>query len=126
MSPSPGSTTEFLNVDLDLRARDGLDDLAEAFGASVIVVQRTAHLLSLEMNRRFSSVEETIVGWVSLVGKLPPQAQELWHQCELRSFNVGIQAGKGPHQRCFRISERVVSLVSEIRAEIAITVYAAD
>jgi hypothetical protein len=123
MSPSPGSTTEFLNVDLDLRAQEGLDDLAEAFGASVIVMQRAAHLLSLEMNQPFSSVEETLLGWVSLVEKLPPRARELWDQCELRSFNIGILAGKSPHQAGFRISQRVVSLVSEIGSEIAITVY---
>jgi hypothetical protein len=123
MSPSPGSTTEFLNVNLDLRAPEGLDDLAEAFGASVIVMQRATHLLSLEMNQSFSSVEETLVGWVSLVEKLPPRARALWDQCELRSFNIGIRAGESPHQAGFQMSQRVVSLLAEIGSEIAITVY---
>jgi hypothetical protein len=126
MSPSSGSATQFLAVDLDLHARGGLDELVEAFGASVIVLQRTAHQLSLEMS--FSSagetLDETLLGWASLIESLPPQARKLWDQCELRSFNIGIQAGKSPHQTGFRISERVVSLVSEIGSEIAITVYA--
>jgi hypothetical protein len=46
MNLSPKSTTEFLNVDLDLHVRDGLDDMIDAFGASVFVLQRTAHQVS--------------------------------------------------------------------------------
>jgi hypothetical protein len=130
MSPPPGSITQFLNVDLDLHARDGLDDLLDAFGASVIVLQRTNHQLSLEMNQPFSSVEETLDetlhGWVSLVEKLPPRARELWNQCELKSFNIGIRAGKSPHQACFEISKHTVSLLADIQSEIAVTVYARD
>jgi hypothetical protein len=124
MNSSPESATEFLNIDLDLHGRDGLDDLIDAFGASVFVLQRTAHQLSLEMTDTFPSADETLLGWVSLIERLSPRARGLWDQCELRSFNIGIRAGRSPHQMCFEISRRAVSLVADVQSEIAITVYA--
>jgi hypothetical protein len=123
MNLSPESTTEFLNVDLDLHGRDGLDDLIDAFGGSVFVLQRTAHQLSLEMTQSFPSADETLLGWVSLIEKLSPRARRLWDRCELRSFNIGIRAGRRPHQMCFDISKRAVSSVADVQSEIAITVY---
>jgi hypothetical protein len=119
-----GPTTEFLNVDLDLRVEDGLDDLLDALGSSVIVLQRTAHQLSLEMDQPFVSLEETILAWVALVEKLPPRARRLWDQCERRSFNIGIQAEMSPDQMCFEMSKHTIMLLAEIQAEFVITVYA--
>jgi hypothetical protein len=126
MSSSPESNTGFLNVDLDLQAQDGLDDLVDALGASVIVLQSSAHRLSLEMAEPFSSVEETLRGWTSLVERLSPEARRIWERCEFRCFNIGIQAGKGPQQECFMISKRAVSLFAGLQADIAMTVYAPE
>jgi hypothetical protein len=116
--------TDFLNVDLDLRAERGLDELLGALEPFVIVLNNTTHEASVELNGTFSSLEETLVNLISLVNAHPPQARTIWNQCDFRRMNIGIQAGHEPHQTYFAISSKVVSLLASVQAEITLTVYA--
>jgi hypothetical protein len=120
--------TAFLNVDLDLRADTGLEGLLIACEPSVIVLNRTMHEASLELSGEFGkheSLEETLLGFVKLISSLPPNAQAIWSQCQVRRFNIGVQGGTEPHHACFTLSNEVLASLAAIQAEVAFTVYAA-
>jgi hypothetical protein len=50
----------------------------------------------------------------------------LWDAAQSREFNIGIAAEREPRLREFKLSSRTVALVAEVRATIAITVYAPE
>lgn len=125
MPVSEYSTTEFLNIDLDLHVESGIEELLRCFGSSVIILNRTPQTASLELNSsKNASLEETTVGLAELVKSLTPQAKAIWERCDLRCFNVGIQAGKEPYAESFTISSKTLSLLASIQAELTFTVYA--
>ena len=124
MSSNDKSVTQFLNVDLDIRVQAGLQTLLDAMGSSVIVLNQTAQTASVELNQENMSLEETTAKLVELVNSLPPEAKTIWGQCELRSLNVGIQAGVEPHSSEFAISQETVSAIADAGLEIVVTVYA--
>ncbi len=125
MPLSECSITEFLNIDLDLHVESGIEELLRYFGSSVIILTRTPHTASLELNSSTNaSLEEVMAGLAELVKSLTPQAKAIWERCDLRCFNVGIQAGKEPYAESFTISSKTLSLLASIQAELTFTVYA--
>ena len=123
MPASGNATTRFLNVDVDLRARNGLDELLEYFDPSVVVLNRTAHDASVELGSDFASLEETLLKIAELVGSMPPPTQSIWSQCDFRRMNIGIQSGTKPHASLFTISRETVALLARFQFEIMFTVY---
>jgi hypothetical protein len=119
------STTKFLNVDIDLRTQNGIEAIVNAFGNTILVLNRTDRDLTFELNRECVSPDETILCLIGLVQSLPDEAMTEWNACEFRRINIGIQAGSEPHEARFMISNRAVSLLTTINCEIVITVYAA-
>jgi hypothetical protein len=124
MSVGKTSVTTFLNVDLDIRARAGLGELLNSMASSAILLQKTELDASLELNENFTSLEEALTKLMELIVALPPLARDIWHQCEFRRFNIGIQAGNEPHAALFAISSKTVSLLAEAQVELIFTVYA--
>jgi hypothetical protein len=124
MSSEDRSVTEFLNVDLDIRVQNGLETLLDAMVPAVVVLNQTTKSASVELNEPELSLEETTARLVELVNSLPPEARTIWGQCELRSLNIGIQAGAAPHSSAFAISKETVSAIADAGLEVVITVYA--
>ena len=120
-------STHFLNVDLDLCGESGLDELLDAFGSAVLVMNRNSDdFVSLGIAQTHpQSVEETILAFFNLIQQLPPDARAVWDNCTTRCMNIGVQAGTTPHSESFHISDKTISLLSAIKAEIVFTVYAA-
>jgi hypothetical protein len=118
------SITRFLNVDLDVRAHSGLGELLGPLASSVLVLNQSAQEASVELNEQHDSLEETIVKLIELIQSLPPQAEAIWNKCELRRFNIGIEAELEPYATCFTLSNQTISLLAGIKAEIMFTVYA--
>ena len=116
--------TIFLNVDLDLGGQCDLEELLRHFQPYVFVLNTTGQFLSVELNESFSSVDETIVGWIEVVKLLPPEAKNIWDQCEFRRMNIGIQGGVEPHETHFTISSKTITLLASIQSEIWFSVYA--
>jgi hypothetical protein len=125
MPASGNATTRFLNVDVDLRVRNGLDELLEYFDPSVVVLNRTAHNASIELGGDDASLEETLLNVIELVESMPPPTQNIWSQCDFRRMNIGIQAGDRPHTALFTISSKTVALLAHFQFEIIFTVYSA-
>jgi hypothetical protein len=124
MASDPRPITKFLNVDLDLRASGGLEELLGYLGSSVLVMHRTAQEVSLELGGSYDSLDMTLTKWVELVQSLPEPGRVIWDQCDLRSMNIGIQSANEPYAALFSISSTTVSLLASVQAEIAFTVYA--
>src|SRR5437899_12900424 len=122
MAPTNKSITTFLNVDLDICVRIGLETLLQSMAPFVIVLNRSDSTASVELNESYSSLEETVARFVELIHSLPVRAREVWDRCEWRRLNVGIQAGVEPHSSAF--SERALSSLAEARFEFVFTVYA--
>jgi hypothetical protein len=124
VSLKKGSAAEFLNVDLDLWADAGLEELLGYLAPTVLVLNRTATEATLELNQEYGSLEETAAGFIAVIRSLPPQAMRLWEHCELRRMNIGIQAGMQPHQSSFGLSKETVASLADIQAEVVFTLYA--
>lgn len=123
MSVFGNAITTFRNVDLDLHARSGLDELLECFGPSVVVLNRAEHDASVELAGDSASLEETLLKIIEMVKNLPAPARNIWSQCEFRRMNIGIQAGNKPYAEFFTISSETVSLLAHFQFEITFTVY---
>src|SRR4051794_17646791 len=116
--------TTFLNVDLELQALHGLDELLEAIESNVFVLHRDSHSVALELDDMTGSFEETVVRLVDLIRGLPASAKAIWDQCDLRRFDIGIEGGTEPRATSFALSSSTVSLLAGIQAEVTFTVYA--
>jgi hypothetical protein len=123
MPPKEESVTEFLNVDLEIRARTGLDELLRSMAPSVIVLNQSEHFASIELNEDYPSPEETVVKLIELITSLPPAARDIWNQCGWRRLDIGIQARNEPYAATFALSERTVSLIAAFKLEVVFTVY---
>jgi len=53
-----------------------------------------------------------------------PEAKAIWDKGQSRVINIGIQAGREPHEARFSIPQKALSLVGALRAAIVVTVYA--
>ena len=124
MPPKEESVTQFLNVDLDIRAPAGLEALLGSMASSIVVLHQAEHAASVELNEEALPLEETVVKLIELIESLPPAMRDIWNQCEWRSLNIGIQAGSEPHSFTFALSERTVSLIAAVKLEVVFTVYA--
>jgi hypothetical protein len=93
--PSKRSTTGFLNVDLDISVRSGLDELLQAMGRRVLVLHNTGWQASVELAGNTVSLDQTMLKLAKLVTSLPEEARDIWERCRYRRMNIGIQAGRG-------------------------------
>ena len=119
------AVTEFLNVDLDIRGDSGdLENLLRSMETSVVVLNHAHQEASIELAQEFTSLEETVMSLVELIGSLQPDARSIWNRLEFRRLNVGIQAAGEPHAACFAISAKAVELLAARQFEIVFTVYA--
>lgn len=119
-----GHQTSFLNVDLDLHFRGDIEELLNSIEPHVYILNRDEYSVSLELNKESNSLEETVVTLVEIIKSLPPSARAIWRQCSVRRFNIGIQGGDEPHETYFTLSNSAVSMLADIEADLAFTVYA--
>lgn len=124
MAPPRKRVTAFLNVDLDLRARHGLDELLNYLGPNILVLNRTTQEASVELKKERNSVEEAVLNLIELVQYFLLRAKSIWNHYDFRRVNIGIQAGSEPHEAYFTLSSETVSLLASVQCEIAFTVYA--
>lgn len=119
------ASTIFLNVDLDIQAKSGLRVLLQAFGEAVIVLNDECEdFADVELAEQPQSIDDAILKFYNIIHILPQNARAIWNNCETRSMNIGIQAGTTPYSEHFRISDKTISRLAEINAEIVMTVYA--
>jgi hypothetical protein len=131
MSAESQRLTQFLNVDLDLRAKLGLDELVAALANKVVVLSqessdKSLQFASLELNSGPDelSLDETLRALIEAVQRLSPDMHALWDGCVLRQINIGIQAGLEPKSCEFDISKETVAMLAGMNCSLLFTVYA--
>jgi hypothetical protein len=124
------SATHYLNVDLDIYSRHDLRPLVKGFGAKVNVLyvgrDRGQYCAHLEIIQHTGTADSTIWAFCRLIEGLPEPERLLWNNATVRSFSVGVQAGTQPNSCDFTIRPRTVNAVSEVAAQIVLTIYAPE
>ncbi|MGA2213587.1 MAG: hypothetical protein ABSH31_09965 [Bryobacteraceae bacterium] len=126
------SATRYLNVDFDIDSRRDLRPLVKGFGVKVNVLyvgracgKYCAHL-EIAQHTKTATADSTIRAFCRLIEGLPEPKRLLWNNATVRSFSVGIQAGTDPSSCDFTIRPETVKAVSEVAAQIVLTVYAPE
>lgn len=121
------SATHFLNVDLVIYSRRDLQPLVTALGRKVIVLyvgrERGKYSAHLEIAGLTKTVDSTIRAFCRLIDRLPKPERLLWNKAAVRSFSIGIQVGTHPNPRDYTIRPGTVSAVSDVAAQIVLTIY---
>jgi hypothetical protein len=122
-----GQATHFLNVDLNIYSRRDLLPLVKAFGSKVIVLYvgrvRGKYSASLEIAGLTKTPDSAIRAFCRLIEALPEPERRLWNNATVRSFSIGIRAGTHPTPCDFTIQPRTIKAVSEVAAQIVLTIY---
>lgn len=118
--------TKFLNVDLELRRSRGLRELIEFLEPRLIVLHASDDFASFEANCLVTSADDAIEALANVIAKLPADLIEIWRTCGARTFNLGVDAGCEPHSAEFGVSNRSLSTIASLGADLAVTVYAAQ
>jgi hypothetical protein len=120
-------STHFLNVDLDIYSKSDLQPIVAALGTGVNVLylgpNGKGHCAHLEICKRTKGADATIREFCRILKALPEPARKLWNAATVRSFSIGIQAGKHPNPCDFKIDGETLKAVASLSAEIVITVY---
>lgn len=128
--------TQFLAIDLEIVSTHRVDQLAPAFGANVGINRNEKigkdHILLLSIGGKRppskdlnQMINQTILMQVKLVHKLPEAVRKQWDQARTKTFDIGIQAGAGPHIFEVRLTKQTVAAVSALGGGIQITIYGA-
>jgi hypothetical protein len=128
--PVEGSV-HFLNVDLLIGGRVDRRSLLQALGGDVFAVHEDAVVqgkkcLLVQLARPGLDLVPTLSRLVAWVERLPPRGRRSWKRSSIRQFDIGIQAGRTPHETHWVIPPRVVAALARIRADVALTVYGAE
>ncbi len=121
------SKTHFLNVDLDIYSRSDLQPIVQALGKNAIALyvgrERGGYSAHLEISKSAKTPDSTIRIFCELIQALPKPERDLWNAAGVRSFSIGIQAGRQPNPCDMTIRAETVQAVAELAAQIVITVY---
>ncbi|QGM44959.1 hypothetical protein [Methylocystis heyeri] len=118
--------TRFLNVDLELYYKADFRELENEFREKAIVLQNYNGFLSVESNGNALDITATIAELTDVVSGLSDEARKIWDACDIRRFNIGISSGIKQGQYVFSISDKTISVLSSINAELAVTIYRVD
>jgi len=120
--------THYLNVDLDVYSTYDLRPLVDSLGREVLALyvgpERRRYCAHLEVAKMTKTADSTILAFCKLIHSLPKETRGLWNRATLRSSSIGVQAGNRPTSCDFAIQATTVKAVSEVAAQIVLTVYA--
>jgi hypothetical protein len=121
-------TTEFLNVDLDIRSRRSVAPLLKVWPSAQTPDRKPGHaprwaLVSGSSYKK--SADRVVRDLIALVDSLPPQARRCWTAASSRVFDIGIQAGLAPRNfEDVRLSPATLRAVARVKGTVVVTVYA--
>ena len=121
-------TTEFLNVDLDIRSRRSVAPLLKVWPSAQTPdrkpghAPRWVHISGLSYKK---SADRLVRELIALVDLLPPKARRCWTAASSRVFDIGIQAGLAPRNfEDVRLSPETVRAIARVQGTVVVTVYA--
>jgi len=125
---APSLDTHFLNVDLDIYSKRDLRPLVDRLGRKVRVLfagrEKKNFSAHLEIASSPNTADAIIRTFCRLIEHLPESERKIWDAAIVRSFSIGVQAEIGSPVRDFQVKQGTVTAVSNVDAEIVVTVYA--
>jgi hypothetical protein len=114
----------FLNIDVDVRSRRSLAPLAEAWAWAQRPFQ-DFHWLVSSARGRGTTADAKARELVRQINALPERARRAWDLASTRTFDIGVQAGRGPRIPFEEVTlaPETLARVASIRAPIQVTVY---
>lgn len=124
-------TVQFLNVDLLIGGAFDRGPLVKALGDELFALYEHTPVdgvdsMIIEVNGPSLGLPTTIETLIKWVKGLPAPARRAWGKATLRVFDIGIAAGRGPHQTTWTLPPKQVAAIARLGAEVRITVYGAD
>ncbi len=89
------------------------------------MLHESSKFAAFETNAQHLSPDQAVREFITLAKALPPELAAIWRGCDRRTFNIGFAAGTEPHCVEHVLSFETVAAIAEIKAEIAISIYAA-
>ena len=118
------ASTEFLNVDIDLRGdSEDVAGFLKMVEPSVVVLNHVDIDASIELAEDYTSLDTTMLEIIRLIEALPPDAKKVWSRLKYRRANIGIQTGPKPHAAEFVVSAKTLEAMAALGFEVAFTVY---
>ena len=121
-------TSEFLNVDLDVRSRRSLSPLLKAWpeaqtpGRAGAEAPRRIHTSGVSYKKTADKLARELI---ESVDQLPADARKCWKEASSRCFDIGIQAGLTPYNfEEVRLSDEVIRGMARLRIALLVTIYA--
>jgi hypothetical protein len=125
--PKDEAATRFLNVDLEMLAKQDLTHLVQAFAPSAFALHCMAtergYFASLELTTEPTEAEGAIRTFVDIIQNLPAAARALWNQASKRDFSIGVDAGSAPSRFELALTPAVLKLAADVEARIVFVVY---
>lgn len=116
-------TTHFLNVDLDLSGPSGLARLVQALEPALMSLRVSEQEATLELAKQPRGVGEAMDQIATAVERLGADLRATWDSCQSRTMNVGVAAGRAPHETAFAVRLSTLSRLTAIGADLVFTVY---
>ena len=129
LKPKP---THYVNVDLDVHSEVPLQGFVRALGDEAFVLyvggRRRKHEAHVELasSHMDMSADDTILGLIRLIRRLPRVHRKIWDSAPRREFNIGIEAGLEPHGFELGLQHRTLKAITAVRGALVVTVYAPD
>jgi len=118
---------QFLNVDLDIYSKRDLQPIAKRLGRKVFTLyigrDRGRYSAHFELAGETRAPDSTIRALCRVIESLPTEERALWDSATVKSFSIGIQAGTKQGPTDFVIRPATVKAVSELGAQIVLTLY---
>jgi len=125
--PRGGSRTQFINLDLEVRSKQDLTDLARALEPRAVALScmpfEAGYLANFELAKDPTDPEAGIRSFVRLVAKLPRRARWLWKTAWMRDFSIGVRAGTAASSFELALTPAVLRLVADVGARVTFVVY---
>lgn len=115
----------FRDVDLDLKG-DDLGELVQSLKRKAILLNHTKSTAAFELSEQAPDPDTAIRRFCAIINALPSRERTVWDTCILRRFSIGISTGSEPYSLHWIISTDTLKLVTQLHAEIEISVYSVE
>lgn len=122
--------TQFLNVDLELKAKTSLKELATELDPQLSCLYAGPldgyRALNYETSKPIADLDGRIREMVRVLKGLSPAGKKLLKACAFRDFNIGVEGGIDVDPLELHVDAETVAHVAALDARIVVTVYAAE
>jgi hypothetical protein len=119
---------KFANVQFEIETLGDSADLLKCLAKDIRLsyrgkLENGREFVSFSLQKPFRTIEATIAAFCSMIERLPSSERDVWERCEERRIDIGCESGNTERALSSKIAKDTVRRVSEIGADIVITIY---